>query len=123
MSSSLASGTKSRISGERLSVLLPRRMVAICVSDPIGLERPRRTFSTPAMRVVATAPRPGVRMPILPVAGRIVGGVERLSVVGVPGTCFSYLAAAGGATPAEPGRALRRSELQPTLAAYAVGRL
>ena len=37
MSSSEASGTKSLISGERLSVRLPRRIVAICVSDPIGL--------------------------------------------------------------------------------------
>src|SRR4051812_4319323 len=69
MSSSFASGTKSLMSGERLSVRLPRRMVAICVSDPIGFDLPRRTLSTPAMNVVATAPRPGVRMPSLPVAG------------------------------------------------------
>ena len=73
-SSSPASGTKSLISGDRLSVRLPRRIVAICVSDPIGLEWPRRMLSTPAMNVVATAPRPGVRMPSLPVAGR--GGVR-----------------------------------------------
>ena len=37
MSSSSASGTKSLISGERFSVRLPRRIVAICVSEPIGL--------------------------------------------------------------------------------------
>jgi hypothetical protein len=45
-------------------------MVAICVSDPIGFERPRRTLSTPAMNVVATAPRPGVSTPSFPEAGR-----------------------------------------------------
>src|SRR2546423_13393428 len=70
-SSSSASGTKSLIRGDRLSVRLPNRIVAICVSDPIGLESPRRMLSTPAMNVVATAPSPGVRMPSLPVAGRI----------------------------------------------------
>src|SRR3954464_6088277 len=69
MSSSFASGTKSLISGDRLAVRLPRGMVAIWVSDPIGLDLPRRTLSTPAMNVVATAPRPGVRMPSLPFAG------------------------------------------------------
>src|SRR3954463_5018891 len=69
MSSSLASGTKSLISGALFSVLLPRRMVAIWVSDPIGLERPRRMLPTPAMNVVATAPSPGVRIPRRPVAG------------------------------------------------------
>src|SRR5689334_14919551 len=72
MSSSAAIGTKSLIKGERFSVRLPRRIVAICVSDPIGFESPRRMLSTPAMNVVATAPRPGVRMPSLPVAGRTV---------------------------------------------------
>ena len=59
MSSSSASGTKSLISGDRFSVRLPRRIVAICVSEPIGLRLPRRMLSTPAMNVVATAPRPG----------------------------------------------------------------
>jgi hypothetical protein len=44
-------------------------MVAIWVSEPIGFERPRRMLSTPAMNVVATAPRPGVSMPRRPVAG------------------------------------------------------
>src|SRR6266566_1330098 len=71
MSSSLASGTKSLMRGARLSVLLPRRIVAICVREPIGLEWPRRMLSTPAMNVVATAPSPGVRMPSRPLAGAI----------------------------------------------------
>src|SRR6266566_1609192 len=71
MSSSLASGTKSLISGARFSVRFPSRMVAICVSDPIGLERPRRMLSTPARNRVATAPSPGVSMPSRPVAGAI----------------------------------------------------
>jgi hypothetical protein len=62
---SSASGTKSLMSGERLSVRLPRRIVAIWVSEPIGCDSPRRTLSTPAMNVVATAPRPGVRIPEL----------------------------------------------------------
>jgi hypothetical protein len=57
--------------GEFLSVLFPSLIVAICVSDPIGLERPRRMLSTPAMNVVATAPSPGVSMPSRPVAGAI----------------------------------------------------
>src|SRR6185295_3749873 len=50
-------------------VRLPRRLAAICGSEPIGLDLPRRTLSTPAMNVVATAPRPGVRIPSRPVAG------------------------------------------------------
>ena len=37
MSSSAASGTNSLIFGERFSVRLPRRIVPICVSDPMGL--------------------------------------------------------------------------------------
>src|SRR5262245_18899718 len=59
------------MSGERPSVRLPSRIVPIWVSDPIGLDLPRRMDSTPAMKVVATAPIPGVRMPSLPVAGRM----------------------------------------------------
>jgi hypothetical protein len=58
--------------GERLSVRFPSRIVAICVSDPMGLDSPRRMLSTPAMKVVATAPRPGVKTPRRPVAGRTV---------------------------------------------------
>src|SRR3954454_25205039 len=71
MSSSFANGTNSLISGALFSVLLPSLIVAICVSEPIGFERPRRMLSTPAMNVVATAPSPGVRIPRRPVAGAI----------------------------------------------------
>ena len=55
--------------GELLSVRLPRRMVPICVREPMGLARPRRTASTPAMNVVATAPRPTTMTPSFPLAG------------------------------------------------------
>ena len=72
MSSSFASGTKSLIRGDRFSVRLPSRMVAICVNDPIGFDFPRRMLSTPAMNVVATAPNPGVRIPSVPVAGAML---------------------------------------------------
>src|SRR5258705_12312065 len=44
-------------------------MWAIWVSDPIGLAIPLRIAWTPAMKVVATAPMPGRRIPSLPVAG------------------------------------------------------
>ena len=57
--------------GGRPSVLLPRRMVANWVSDPTGSPRPRLMASTPAMKVVDTAPIPGIRMPSLPSAGAI----------------------------------------------------
>src|ERR1043165_3233157 len=36
-------------------------------------------LSTPAMNVVATAPSPGVRMPSLPPAGRILGDATNYS--------------------------------------------
>ena len=64
-----ARGTKSLMSGERLSVRLPRRTVPIWVRLPMGFERPVRMASTPAMNVVATAPMPGSRMPSFPSAG------------------------------------------------------
>src|ERR1700761_9411725 len=64
-----ASGTKSFTSGERSSVRLPRRIVPICVSEPNGFAYPRRTASTPAINVVATAPMPGIMMPSFPVCG------------------------------------------------------
>ncbi len=54
-----------------MSVRLPSRTVPICVSEPMGLETPRRMASTPAMKVVATAPMPGIMMPSLPLAGLI----------------------------------------------------
>src|SRR6187200_1510430 len=70
-SSRLASGTNSLIFGELLSVRLPRRIVPIWVSDPIGLARPLRMAMTPAIVVVLTAPRPTRRMPNFPWAGAI----------------------------------------------------
>src|SRR4029077_8327783 len=92
MFSSDASGPKSLISGDRFSVRLPNRIVAICVSDPMGLECPRRMLSTPAMNVVATAPRPGVRIPSVPPAGRIGDGATNY--------LLSELAERAGTTPA-----------------------
>src|ERR1700743_1727615 len=71
----LANGTKSLIFGERLSVRLPRRMVPICVSEPMGLAIPLRIASTPAINVVATAPMPTIIMPSLPFAGAILVAV------------------------------------------------
>src|ERR1700735_4303823 len=68
-SSRWARGTKSLMSGLRESVRLPRRMVAICEVEPMGLAKPRRIASTPAIRVVATAPMPGIMTPSFPVAG------------------------------------------------------
>src|SRR5580704_15817530 len=64
------------MSGVLPSVRLPRRIVPICVSEPIGFERPFRIDSTPAMNVVATAPIPGQRMPSLPEAGRMSTGAD-----------------------------------------------
>src|ERR1017187_2438346 len=75
-SSSVASGTTSLIFGVRLSVRLPRRTVPICVSDPIGLARPLRIASTPAIKVVLTAPRPTSSTPSLPRAGAISTGLD-----------------------------------------------
>jgi len=39
------------------------------VTEPIGFANPRRTASTPAMSVVATAPMPGSSMASRPFAG------------------------------------------------------
>jgi len=66
-----ASGTNSLILGDRPSVRFPRRMVPICVSEPMGCAIPLRTASTPATNVVATAPMPGIITPSLPFAGSI----------------------------------------------------
>ena len=71
-SSSPASGTNSLTLGDRPSVRLPRRTVPICVSDPMGLAMPLRIASTPATKVVATAPMPGIMTPSLPLAGSMV---------------------------------------------------
>src|SRR5712691_516422 len=72
--SSFSSGTNSLMSGERPSVRLPRRMVPSCVSEPVGCATPFRTSSTPAIKVVLTAPMPGVRTPSLPLGGAILAG-------------------------------------------------
>src|ERR1035437_6432959 len=70
-SSRPASGTKSLILGERPSVRFPRRTVESWVRDPTGSPSPRLIASTPAIKVVETAPIPGIRMPSLPSAGAI----------------------------------------------------
>src|SRR5262245_22535069 len=102
MSSSFASGTKSLMNGVRFSVRLPRRMVAICVSEPMGAESPRRMLSTPAMKVVATAPRPGVRMPSVPVAGATARDSLELNA-----GLLSEQVPPGGAPLTGPGRRIR----------------
>src|SRR4249920_1582240 len=76
MSSSPDRGTTSLIFGDRPSVRLPRRIVPICVSEPIGLARPRRIARTPAMVVVLTAPSPTSRIPSFPFAGAISAGLD-----------------------------------------------
>ena len=73
-SSSEASGTKSLMSGLRPSAREPRRMCAICETEPMGASPVRFAVATPAMRVDETAPRPGSRTPSLPVEGAIVRG-------------------------------------------------
>src|SRR3954447_2726965 len=57
------------MAGERWSVLFPRRMVPVWVSDPTGVARPLPIAITPAMNVVLTAPRPTRSTPSLPVGG------------------------------------------------------
>ena len=66
-----AKGTKSLISGERPSVRFPSRMVPICVTLPIGFPWPRNTSKTPAIKVLDTAPKPGMSTPSFPLAGLI----------------------------------------------------
>src|SRR3989442_12901363 len=46
-------------------------MVPIWVSDPMGLANPLRTASTPATKVVATAPMPGILPPNFPLGAWI----------------------------------------------------
>src|SRR5205814_8978949 len=74
-SSRPASGTTSLIFGERPSVRLPRRIVPIWVSEPIGDDNTLRIAMTPAIVVVLTAPRPTSSTPSLPRAGAISIGV------------------------------------------------
>src|SRR5882672_2226930 len=66
-----ASETNSLIFGEVPSVRFPTRMVPIWVSDPMGLAKPLRMASTPATKVVATAPIPGIIIPSFPFGGWI----------------------------------------------------
>src|SRR5918999_3731491 len=103
-----SSGTNSRISGERPSVRLARRIVGIWVSDPMGAGSPRRTRSTPAMNVVATAPNPGVRTPSRPVAGRTADGRAPGRARGADEPCTWLLSfqcwTGGGTLPAHPQR-------------------
>ncbi|ASU33927.1 hypothetical protein MuYL_2035 [Mucilaginibacter xinganensis] len=47
-------------------------MLPIWVKDPIGCDIPFLTASTPAIIVVATAPKPGIKIPNLPLAGLIL---------------------------------------------------
>jgi len=74
-SSRSARGTNSRMSGLRSSSRLPRRIWAIWLTEPIGAVRPLRAAITPAMKVEATAPIPGVSTPRRPVAGAMSRGV------------------------------------------------
>jgi hypothetical protein len=67
----LARGTNSLIAGLRPSVRFPSRTVPSWVSDPIGFPKPRLNASKPAMKVVVTAPIPGINTPNLPSAGAI----------------------------------------------------
>src|SRR6185369_16873839 len=80
MSSRLARGTNSLIFGVRPSVLFPRRIVPICVNEPMGRARPFRMAITPAMVVVLTAPRPTRSTPSLPWAGAISAGCFTLEI-------------------------------------------
>ena len=102
-SSSSASGTNSLMSGVRRSVRLPSRMVPICVSEPMGFASPRRTASTPAMRVVPTAPSPGMRTASLPDAGAMERGLftERSSGVRVV-----LEKSSGDGSPGKPSRSV-----------------
>src|SRR5438874_10481796 len=84
-SSRRASGTSSATRGARPSVRLPRRTVTIWVRLPMGRESPLRMASTPAMKVVATAPIPGSRTPSLPSAGGIGRALSELFMTSSPG--------------------------------------
>src|ERR1039458_4049829 len=70
-SSVFASGTKSLIAGVRPSVRFPKRTVPNWVREPMGFPKPRFMASKPAIKVVVTAPMPGIKTPNLPSAGAI----------------------------------------------------
>src|SRR5262249_36413368 len=53
------------------SVRFPSRTVPNCVSEPIGFPRPRLKASSPAIKVVVTAPIPGISTPSFPSGGAI----------------------------------------------------
>src|SRR5882757_5434753 len=95
----MASGTTSLIFGDRPSVRLPRRMVPIWVSEPIGFASPLRMATTPAMVVVLTAPSPTSRIPSLPRAGAISTGID---------TGKNYIINVDGAVPAQERSACAR---------------
>src|SRR5688572_1940659 len=69
-----ARGTNSLIFGARPSLRLPSRIVPIWVRDPIGRASPFRIAITPAIVVVATAPRPTSNTPSLPRGGATSSG-------------------------------------------------
>src|SRR5882724_1500153 len=102
-SSSFASGTKSLIRGTRLSVRLPRRIVPICVKLPTGCPIPFFTASTPAMKVVLTAPRPTSSTPSLPFG----------SITSAPCLTGIYLFSYPTSCPANDTDARRRCHLGP----------
>src|SRR5258708_34310520 len=90
--SSEGSGTMSLTFGERPSVRLPRRIVPICVNEPIGLANPLRIAHTPAIVVVLTAPRPTSSTPRRPRAGAISTGVDmNLELYSFQPSAVSYL--------------------------------
>src|ERR1035438_10530196 len=71
MSDMLARGTRSLMAGLPPSVRFPVRTVTNGVREPIGFPSPSLKASRPAMKVVVTAPMPGIKTPSLPSAGAI----------------------------------------------------
>src|SRR4051812_12627504 len=80
-SSSAARGTIPGMGGARLWVLWRGGLGPFGGPAPIGRAAPRRTFSTPAMNVVATAPSPTHNTPSLPSAGAICRTVVSATAV------------------------------------------
>ncbi len=71
-------------SGQGDEVLYLRDLVPIWVKEPTGPARLFFTSSTPAMKVVATAPIPGIKTPILPAGSLISLASIILSSFGPP---------------------------------------